>query len=113
MTHRHLPMRGASAVALALFTVHVATSQVAAGAEETLAHQIDQMFVEAYPDDDGPGAAMLVMKDGEVVYRGARGMANVELGVELSPDQVFRRTQYNTSPRFNARTYAWSYHLFI
>ncbi|MEO1088727.1 MAG: serine hydrolase domain-containing protein, partial [Acidobacteriota bacterium] len=44
---------------------------------------------EAYPAH-GPGAAALVVKGGDVVYRGARGMANLELGVALEPDHVFR-----------------------
>ncbi|MEM8995881.1 MAG: serine hydrolase, partial [Acidobacteriota bacterium] len=43
----------------------------------------------AYPAD-GPGAAALVVKGGDVVFRGARGMANLELGVALEPDHVFR-----------------------
>lgn len=40
--------------------------------------------------DGGPGAAAIVVKDGKVVYRGARGLANVEKGVPLQPDSVFR-----------------------
>jgi CubicO group peptidase (beta-lactamase class C family) len=43
----------------------------------------------AYPEN-GPGAAAIVVKGGEVAYRDARGMANLELGVPLSPDHVFR-----------------------
>ncbi len=39
---------------------------------------------------DGPGVAILVARGDQVLYRGARGMASVELGVPLSPDQVFR-----------------------
>lgn len=42
-----------------------------------------------YPAD-GPGAAVLVKRGDEVLYRGARGMASIELGVPLSPDHVFR-----------------------
>ena len=43
----------------------------------------------AYPAD-GPGAAVIVVKDGEVLFAGARGMADLELGVPLTPDHVFR-----------------------
>ena len=39
---------------------------------------------------DGPGVTVLVARGEQVLYRGARGMASVELGVPLSPDQVFR-----------------------
>lgn len=39
---------------------------------------------------DGPGAAILVDRGGTVVFRQARGSANVELGVPLAPTKVFR-----------------------
>jgi len=45
----------------------------------------------ATADAGEPGAAIIVVDDGEVLYRGARGMANLELGVALAPDMVFRR----------------------
>jgi D-alanyl-D-alanine carboxypeptidase len=47
------------------------------------------LLAETYPDD-GPGAAIIVSRKGEVLYRGARGMADLELGVPLSTDNVFR-----------------------
>lgn len=40
--------------------------------------------------DDGPGATVLLMRDGEVLFRGAAGMANIELGVPMRPDHVLR-----------------------
>lgn len=39
---------------------------------------------------EGPGVAVLVARDKEVLYRSARGMASIELGVPLSADHVFR-----------------------
>jgi CubicO group peptidase (beta-lactamase class C family) len=39
---------------------------------------------------DSPGTAVLAVKDGKVVYRKAVGMANMELGVPIKPDMVFR-----------------------
>ena len=39
---------------------------------------------------DAPGAVALVARDGEILYRKAFGMANMELGVEMTPDNVFR-----------------------
>jgi D-alanyl-D-alanine carboxypeptidase len=39
---------------------------------------------------DMPGAAALVIKDGKPVLRKAYGLANVELGVPIKPDHVFR-----------------------
>ena len=37
-----------------------------------------------------PGAAVIAVRDGKVVYRKAVGMADLELDVPLSPDSVFR-----------------------
>jgi len=50
---------------------------------------IDRIFAEAYPSG-GPGAAVLVVQDGKNVLRKGYGMAEVELGVPISPDMVFR-----------------------
>jgi CubicO group peptidase (beta-lactamase class C family) len=38
----------------------------------------------------GPGAAILIAHGDRILVREARGMANLELGVPLSPDDVFR-----------------------
>ena len=48
-----------------------------------------RFLAEAYPAD-GPGAAAIVVRGDEVLYRGAVGMADLELGVPLSADHVFR-----------------------
>ena len=39
---------------------------------------------------DGPGIAVLVKQGDKVIYQGASGLANIELGVPLQPDSVFR-----------------------
>jgi D-alanyl-D-alanine carboxypeptidase len=39
---------------------------------------------------DLPGAAVIVVRDGRTLYRGARGMADLEMSVPLQPDMVFR-----------------------
>jgi len=41
-------------------------------------------------DPEAPGIAVLLARGDEMLYRGACGRANLELGVPLSPDQVFR-----------------------
>jgi CubicO group peptidase (beta-lactamase class C family) len=58
-------------------------------AANELADQIDAILAESYPAD-GPGAAVIAVRDGQVVYRGARGMADLENGLPLTPDSVFR-----------------------
>ena len=49
-----------------------------------------QGYLEAAYVADAPGAAVIVVRDGEVLFRGARGMASMELGVALEPEHVFR-----------------------
>ncbi|NNF65950.1 MAG: serine hydrolase [Gammaproteobacteria bacterium] len=48
-----------------------------------------QWLVATYPAD-GPGAAVIVVKDDNVLFRSASGMADMELGVPLRPEHVFR-----------------------
>lgn len=55
----------------------------------TTAETIDAMLAKAVPTD-GPGAVVIAVKDGRTVFRKAYGMANLELGVPLTPDSVFR-----------------------
>lgn len=50
---------------------------------------IDRMFAAAYPSS-GPGAAVLVVQDGKTLLRKGYGMAELELGVPIAPDMVFR-----------------------
>jgi D-alanyl-D-alanine carboxypeptidase len=53
-----------------------------------LAAYADRVLSESYPADE-PGAAALVVLDGEVVLRKGYGLANLELGVPNSPEMVF------------------------
>lgn len=39
---------------------------------------------------DGPGVTVLVARGDQLLYKGARGMASVELGVPMHPDQLMR-----------------------
>lgn len=39
---------------------------------------------------DGPGATVLLMRDNEVLFRGAAGLASIELEVPMRPDHVLR-----------------------
>ncbi|XOV93079.1 MAG: serine hydrolase [Bacteroidota bacterium] len=40
--------------------------------------------------DSGPGGAALVVMDGKILYRNAYGMADMELVVKMTPDNIFR-----------------------
>ena len=39
---------------------------------------------------DGPGVTVLVARGDQLLYKGARGMASIELGVPMQPDQLMR-----------------------
>lgn len=54
-----------------------------------VALQAKQVLAES-GSADGPGIAVLVARGDEVLYRGGRGMAQIELGVPMTADQVFR-----------------------
>lgn len=56
--------------------------------DEVAAHAARTLAAEC--DDDAPGMAVLVARGDQVLYRGACGKASLELGVDLSPDHVFR-----------------------
>ena len=51
--------------------------------------QLEAIVSSAY-SADAPGAAAIVVQNGRILYRGAQGLANLELGVPLRPESVFR-----------------------
>jgi len=51
--------------------------------------QAEALLAARY-EADGPGAAVLVARDGKVLFRKGYGLASVELKVPVSPDMVFR-----------------------
>jgi CubicO group peptidase (beta-lactamase class C family) len=70
------------------FSALVLPLRLAAASPDAVA-AIDRIFAEAYPAN-GPGAAVLVVQDGKDVLRKGYGMAELELGVPISPDMVLR-----------------------
>ncbi len=76
-------------VALACTTLLLLASRAPAAPPPATVAQIDAIVTRAFAADQ-PGAAVIVVKDGQVVYRKAVGMASLELGVPLQPDMVFR-----------------------
>ncbi|MCP4656536.1 MAG: serine hydrolase [bacterium] len=75
------------------FVVSIAFALLASlvGAETPgdLTAELDRIFADACPADE-PGAAVIVTRDGKTILRKAYGMADLELGVALEPDMVFR-----------------------
>lgn len=66
------------------------TAAAAPAGKAEVARYAADLLDKAYPDANAPGAALLVARGDEVLYRGARGAASVELGVPLTADHVFR-----------------------
>ena len=82
------PDRTATIPALACTALLLLAGQAPASPPSASA-RIDAIVTRAFAADQ-PGAAVIVVKDGQVVYRKAIGMASLELGVPLQPDMVFR-----------------------
>lgn len=54
------------------------------------AGDIEALLVAAVPDASDPGAVVVAMRDGEVVYIGGRGSAELGSGRVVTPDTPFR-----------------------
>jgi D-alanyl-D-alanine carboxypeptidase len=65
------------------------TAAASLRSEGTIA-QAAQGVLDRAVRPDGPGAAILIARGDQVVFRAARGRAEIELDVPLSPDHVFR-----------------------
>lgn len=70
---------------LLLFTVE-ARPQNGKGALESA---IDNLMNSQFKPQE-PGASVIVVKDGQIIFRKGYGLANVELGVAVEPDMIFR-----------------------
>src|SRR5690348_9789028 len=55
---------------------------------KSVALRVDQLFAQ-WNRSDSPGCSLGVSKNGVPVYERAYGMANLELGVPLTPQSVF------------------------
>ncbi|MDQ7049599.1 MAG: serine hydrolase domain-containing protein [Enterobacterales bacterium] len=49
-----------------------------------------QAILAKYIPADGPGAAVIVSQNGQVLFEGAAGLANIELNIDLTTESVFR-----------------------
>lgn len=83
-----------------------ATLVAAAGRAQTVAEQspeiqarVDSVFAE-YDHTASPGCALGVVHDGQLVYARGYGMANLDLGIAITPGSVFRIA--STSKQFTA-----------
>ena len=70
-------------VALLLFLVFTISASA-----QTLEQNIDDIINESYQNNE-PGLALLVAKNGKTIYKKAFGKANLELDVNMKPENVF------------------------
>ncbi len=77
----------------------VAQEATSESQEATPEAQVDEIF-SPYDHTWTPGCAVGVIRDGEFVLRRGYGMANLEYGIALSPESVFRIG--STSKQFTA-----------
>lgn len=54
----------------------------------TIVKQIDELLSRIYKSNE-PGAAVIAVKEGKVIFRKGYGMADMELGVAVKPEMVF------------------------
>jgi D-alanyl-D-alanine carboxypeptidase len=76
-------------IALVAWTSSAPARDAGPAADEALAKKVDAVMSEVYKPGE-PGAAVIVRKDGRTVFRKGYGMADLELGVPVEPDMVFR-----------------------
>ena len=78
-------------IAIALSGAFAAPSAFAADLPDRLevVRQAQALMTEAWPAD-GPGAVVLVARGDEVLFEGARGLADLEAGTALGVDDTFR-----------------------
>jgi len=57
-------------------------------AQDALTDKVDRIFA-GWNTTSSPGCALAVVKDGRIVYEHGYGMANLELGIAITPQSVF------------------------
>lgn len=74
-------------------TQPLVTEQVADPADEAVAEvgfeQVEEVLAEIYAEDM-PGATVVISQGGEIIFKGARGMADMEMNVPLQSDHILR-----------------------
>ncbi len=79
-----------------IFSIHDASGE---NQSNKLSEAIDEMFVDR---EDKPGCAVGVIKDGEYIHNSGYGMANLEYGMNIDSDSIFRIA--SISKQFTATT---------
>lgn len=73
---------------LSVLAAHTQAGQPATPA--TMKAYAEQLLDAQKVAGEGPGVTVLVARGDQLLYKGARGLASVELGVPMQPDQLLR-----------------------
>lgn len=57
---------------------------------QSLEARIDSLILKNFSDKNGPGGAFMVARQGKAIYQKAYGKANLELGADMVPENVFQ-----------------------
>lgn len=83
-------MVSAAIVLVEIISLSLVSSARAEEPALLLEQRLDRLVLDYYPSGTEPGTAVLVMVDGKPVLRKGYGMADVEKGVKVTPDMIFR-----------------------
>ena len=86
---RQMQRRALLSLAALLILLTAQAQAHATAQEEQVVKEIDELLSKAYPANE-PGAAVIVVKGGKTILRKGYGTADMELGVKVEPDMVFR-----------------------
>jgi len=75
-------------VALILLGLYLLVAGTTSSAQREVTDKVDRVFAE-WSTTSSPGCALAVVKDGHIIYEHGYGMANLELGVAITPQSVF------------------------
>src|SRR5690349_23588890 len=81
--------RSFSLLVTLLFALSWSSAAQTTVGNKDLTAAINALLAETFKPNE-PGAAVIVVKDGQTVFRKGYGMGNLELGVPVEPDMIFR-----------------------
>jgi CubicO group peptidase (beta-lactamase class C family) len=73
----------------ALILAALASVLIAAGSGDQKTRRVDALF-ERWDRKDSPGCSLGIVREGRLIYEHGYGMANLEHGIPITPETVFR-----------------------
>lgn len=85
-----IPMMKLRYICALLFFCTFSIGFSASSYAQSLETRIDDLILKDFNDKNGPGGVFMVAHHGKPIYQKAFGKANLELGVDLTPENVFQ-----------------------